>query len=437
MRVFGDRFSSNRYRAPPAVRLDGLPPTNYANDEFELNHYENHTFDAGDGAKNEQNFTDFTGSREVGIDIGDLADASNPFTTTRTFTSTRTSAVNETNENESKLKVPSGIITTPIGTANHRLSRHNVLDKNLEQVKEEEEAIKLDDQPDKTQLKLTNPFYNNENEPNDSDANEMTRDDFDKFLDTRFSELLDDKNIQDLLTSNNNKKIATNELDASKDQDSLSESSNNESLNRSDDEEEEEEDAESELNNIFNKDTIEKNLPELFGEYVVNNEKKTEEILPEQTANVNLEQERAKSELRVGNNASRVSAPLGFASKSNFDQESDSLSTSSVVSDELNDKDHQWPHEENAFSNQKNNQMNTNDVDGISLKSEDLDDYKQIDSSAFKNMRVQANNFVLNDPNQKSTLKDLILNQNLDVERKSNNFTNDFLISNNLNKLID
>lgn len=261
------------------------------------------------------------------------------------------------------------MLKLPTTQSNHssRRSTHNI---NLEEVREEDEQSQTD-----------NPFYiDNENNM------EMTRDDFDKFLDTKFSELLDDKNIQEFFVKN--KPI---EPDQEFQSEKLSDTS-------------ESEDNESELNNIFSKETIEKNLPELFGDL-------NPDIIGENKYDL------VKNELdkRYTTNSSRVSAPLGFSSKSNFEPETDSLSTSSV---DLNDKESNKVYEQNG--------------DDLSLKSEDIDDYKAIDSSAFKNLRIQSNNqFVIND---QSTLKDYI-NQNKtnDKIEKAKNKLDDFLMSNYFN----
>jgi len=68
LRSLGNRFSGNGYKTAQVVRLDNIPPNNYVNDNaFELQQYDNQTFENFDGY---QNFTDFSGSREVGIDVG-------------------------------------------------------------------------------------------------------------------------------------------------------------------------------------------------------------------------------------------------------------------------------------------------------------------------------------------------------------------------------
>ncbi len=74
LRSLGNRFSGTAYKATPAVRLDNIPPaSNYVNSNaFELQHYDNQTFD--DHFDGYQNFTDFSGSREVGIDVGPVSD---------------------------------------------------------------------------------------------------------------------------------------------------------------------------------------------------------------------------------------------------------------------------------------------------------------------------------------------------------------------------
>jgi len=258
--------------------------------------------------------------------------------------------------------------------------KHSNLNINLEEVKEEEE--------------IENPFYLNINN------NEMTRDDFDKFLDTRFSEILDDKNIQEIFSKSNQPNL----IETEKKDEYNNENNDDEDEDRDDNDDDEE--NESELNTIFNKDNIEKNLPELFGSVK----------LEQSITSTNYDRVKNEIDKRYAKEStSRVSAPLGFvSSKSNFEPESDSLSTSSIISTDLNNKN--W--------NNLNVDFETN-PDDISLKSEDIDDYKTIQISAFKNLRIQSNNnFVLNDSQKGDTLKDYINN-----EKKTIKKVDDFLIS--------
>lgn len=341
-----------------------MPPQDYTNDEFELNnHHENKTFQS---EKNEQNFTDFTGSREVGIDVGDdmTERRNNLYAILSELDDKKPTQIENIND-DNNLKVKS---------ISNSSFKHSNLNINLEEVKEEEEEIE-------------NPFYLNINN------NEMTRDDFDKFLDTRFSEILDDKNIQEIFSKSNQPNLIETEKE--------DEYNNNENNDVEDEDGDEEND--SELNTIFNKDNIEKNLPELFGSVK----------LEQSITSTNYDRVKNEIDKRYAKEStSRVSAPLGFvSSKSNFEPESDSLSTSSIISTDLNNKN--W-----------NVHFETN-PDDISLKSEDIDDYKTIQSSAFKNLRIQSNNnFFLNDSQKGDTLKDYINN-----EKKTIKIVDDFLTS--------
>ena len=75
LRSLGNKFSGNSYKQttsahPAAIQLNGILPQNYS--DFELKHYDNKTFEPSN--EDYQNFTDFSGSREVGIDVGPFED---------------------------------------------------------------------------------------------------------------------------------------------------------------------------------------------------------------------------------------------------------------------------------------------------------------------------------------------------------------------------
>ena len=67
------------------------------------NFHENKTFQ---GEKNEQNFTDFTGSREVGIDVGDdMIERKNHLVTILSELADEKATQIENNNNNNKLKI--------------------------------------------------------------------------------------------------------------------------------------------------------------------------------------------------------------------------------------------------------------------------------------------------------------------------------------------
>lgn len=84
------RFAIPKKRAKyesPMVRLDGMPEQNSINEDFELQ-FSNPGFKSDD-YENANYYTDFTGSREVGIDVGPDSDqihlTSNKTTKTNPF----------------------------------------------------------------------------------------------------------------------------------------------------------------------------------------------------------------------------------------------------------------------------------------------------------------------------------------------------------------
>lgn len=402
-----------------------MPPS-YNNDEFELNHYENQTFDNTDTAlagketadSEQNNFTDFTGSREVGIDVGEQDEYYQSIKQSTNISNSNTNSQEEI-LNRSTNNIKNQDLKLPSNSEQHksnRSSRRSTVNLNLEELKEEdEEEEDYDNLFNKTKLEK----INKQNE------HEMTRDDFDKFLDTRFSELLDDKNIQELfnngisnsLHDKRNNVIHSQDLSPSQSSPPSMESPNEDDDQDDDqDDDDEEEGDESELNNIFNKDNIEKNLPEIFGQTTLND-------LPS-----NLTTKTLINNNVITNSANRVSAPLGFSSKSNEFQpelESDSLSTSSRSVFSGNE----WPQ---AAENLQNDLIENDNDDDISLKSEDIDDYKTIDSSAFKNLRIQPNNnFVLNSPLKNQIREDITSKptDNNNTSKSKANETNEFLMS--------
>lgn len=401
LRSLGNRFSGNTaYKqagaAHPTIQLNGIPPNNYTSDDFELNtQYDNQTFEQNE---NYQNFTDFSGSREVGIDVG-------PFEADESNTNDNTINIQITNIQDNQMTTFQK--TVPIkpeveADKEQQISdiRHlstvasEVLRHNSQQRKIDERKVDADNEEDIDKYFETNkendPFYNYQLDENNIDLEtefdedgegeeipqkEMSREDFDNLFNKRFSEILDDKSFETLF----DKKKEGEQQDVIKEEpeDENDITGNNEMTE----------------SNMFG--NIEQNFPELFGE----------------------DEKNAGSSSKSF--SQRVTAPMGFA-KNVMDQ-----SDISSVEMELTENEDGLADENDADS------LNLEDLkkdalfrSGLNLSMEededengDGNDYKDIEINAIKNMKINNNNnFVMND--EASNLKNLILTAKKPVEQQ-------------------
>ena len=231
------------------VKIDGIPPNNYTNDDFELQNYDNETFEQNEGY---HQFTDFSGSREVGIDVGPFGDDVN-------YTNPVNDNVDNSNPlvfkkmvpNEQPIQEEPAKVSHLLGIAGEAINANNRF--------QEESTIKQSSSQKPEDIifteKTSDPFYNYEADNNDIeidtnlDQKEMSREEFDDLFNKRFSEILGDKSFEKLLDKKSDdidKTIEENEVEISKEPQSDG--------------------------NMFN--NIEQNFPELFGETSKENQNK-------------------------------------------------------------------------------------------------------------------------------------------------------------------
>jgi hypothetical protein len=276
LRILGSKFTKQKYKATKPARIDDKLPSdsNFINDNFELRNYENQSFDF-----NNEGFThsymDFTGSREVGIDVGPFEEQINyikpkneskPQLVLKTFqadkiieeekeapaqnvsnllnTTSEILAANKRSDDEQFRVNKSTPITKTNAAESAKFADEDDFDKYFDNAKVNDNELF------KTDL-INDPFYSYElNDDNiqietiEEEAaaitnKEMSREDFDNLFNQRFSEILDDKNLKGLVFPKDDQQSqSTQEID---------------------------EEAESEIANIFNKENMEKNFPDIFG----------------------------------------------------------------------------------------------------------------------------------------------------------------------------
>ena len=319
----------NRYKASsPEIILDGFPSNNYTNDDFELQHYENHTFD--DQELYLHNYTDFTGSREVGIDVGPFEGDVNFIQPANQLTSYNklnlktlpitTSSIKEEDE-KIMSQEPTNNISNLLALVNEALvsSSHDKVDQFTNPNKVEENNFFNTNQDDPffsfnlqtEQIQIETVHESNK---------EMSREDFDDLFNRRFSEILDEQNLQSLFPPKDlesvNKAVVKNESES---------------------EIEFDDDAESEITSIFNKDNIEKNLPELFGiKEEDSDEFNTTKDFDEKIEKLNSENHTKQGKHPIEDFVRRSSAPLGFFTNNNQLNLSDISSAETEPDNHLN-----------------------------------------------------------------------------------------------------
>ena len=343
---------------------------------------------------NEMQYTDFTGSREVGIDVG-------PF-------NEEVSLSPNANEAKSNALKP-----------NHNSKNDLNKQPKVEHIKEIIKESSNKQSPAKS-------VQNNDKSNLILDADNV-------FFDDLFGKVAPvKKNAQESLTNSTIKPTVENETDDTLlknlsdvlnknylEKEKKIPSSVEDEEEQEEEEEEEErsnEDPDNELNIIFSKE-VEENLSDLFGPYksdasklnaanAISDNQKSFQL----NFNDNNRKSSPKKEIinRKFSNSSlkeqpRFNAPLGFSSSDKLDHESDLSSIE--MENELNNRI--------ASADSKNLNSSTkinSDDDDLSMDSDD-NEYKTIAKSAVKNLRIESGNknFVI-DP-QKENLKQMYKNR--------------------------
>lgn len=356
----GIRFALPNRRAKyesQMVRLDGVPDTTFNHDDFEVQ-FSNPSFNHD----NEEGhiYTDFTGSREVAIDVDPAMDEAYH---------KKLATLNSINENQDGLKNIRIIISEGIKT--DLIQKKFTSEKQEKPLQQQIHKSNTDTQPGIN--KVQNLYRAN----NYEDLNAQTNDDDELNFDY-FNEFKNKSN-------ENEPEPQVKNVDLF---DEFLSSENAEVSFKAEDE--------NELKDIFSND-IEENLPELFGAY-------------KQNATLNIENEEINLTKINSSPILRITAPLGFSLNNKMRDETDNGDISSQSSETTNQKD--------SFKN-----SSSDDNQSLSIGSVDNDDdYTPIDKNAFKNFRIESNNnFVLDD--SKSNLKELIKNKN-EKQTISNHETN-------------
>lgn len=226
------------------VKLDGIPPNNYTNDDFELQNYDNETFEQNEGY---HQFTDFSGSREVGIDVGPFDDNinyTNPVDNNPVIFKKMIPNEEPIQEEEpAKFSHLLGIAGEAIVANNRYQEPTNINPLNVsENVLNTEKAS--------AQFQNYDANHSDIEIDTNQDQKEMSREEFDDLFDKRFSEILGDKSFEKLLD-----KKGENTENAADERDKVEIS------------------KETHMDgNMFN--NIEQNFPELFGEIQKETQKK-------------------------------------------------------------------------------------------------------------------------------------------------------------------
>jgi hypothetical protein len=365
--------------------LEGYQDNNFT-DEYELQ-FTNEAFNT-----NETDFINYTGSREVGIDVG-------PFDQEIVYTQTdgnvlakgltkKTSISGESNKN----------LRLIIKEANYSESAIDV-------------PSPLRTNADKLQFE-----DNFDPSPNSNTFKNMTENERNDHLTAKYLELAEN-NVNKL--SENSLKKASSTSTSNKPV-----NSNSKNIPERESEEKSEADDESELKIIFSK-VIEENLSELFAPY--KSEHLGLDLAPEKKKAIFIEEEKTAKPAKANKEAARndkmrAAAPLGFSSshKLQHGESDDSSSTKTVTQDKNTFEDRRNDFNKSSSSNENEPEEEEDDEEEdqdnleISIES-DENEYRAIESNAFKKATRVESHGNFESKNQKSDFMDT-----LEVEKNSN-----------------